>query len=173
MSIGFRIAFAFTALFCATTALHAQDSGLPQPEGEILLEVVGAISRTNAEGVARFDAAMLEALPQQTYRTATIWTEGVVEFSGPALRSVLEAVGADAGQVSAAAVNDYAVTLPASVIEDTVPIIATRMNNEPFSRRERGPLWIVFPYDADPKYNLDAIYAMSIWQLVRINVLKE
>ena len=40
-----------------------------------------------------FDLATLDSLPQLQFETSTLWTEGVIAFSGPSLRSVLNAAG--------------------------------------------------------------------------------
>lgn len=143
---------------------------LAKPAGEVLLEVGGAIENTNRPGRAAFDDAMLLALPQVSFRTSTIWTKGEKTFSGPALSSVLDAVGAGPGKISAGAANDYRVTLSRDLIEPQVPIIANRIDGKPFSLRERGPLWVIFPYDRAVRYRTETIYEMSIWQLTTLTV---
>jgi len=36
--------------------------------------------------------------------------------------------------------------------------------------REKGPLWIIYPFDATNAYRTESHYARSIWQLERIDV---
>ena len=38
------------------------------------------------------------------------------------------------------------------------------------SVREKGPLWIVYPYDSNIAFQTETIYARSIWQLDRISI---
>ncbi len=38
------------------------------------------------------------------------------------------------------------------------------------SVREKGPLWIVYPYSSSPEFQNEVIYSRSIWQLNRITV---
>ena len=38
------------------------------------------------------------------------------------------------------------------------------------SVREKGPLWVIYPFDSDPEYQTEVIYSRSIWQLDRIVV---
>jgi hypothetical protein len=38
--------------------------------------------------------------------------------------------------------------------------------------RDKGPLWIVFPFDSATEFQRESIYARSIWQLNRIAVVK-
>ena len=115
----------------------------------------------------------LSALPQVSFTTSTIWTTESVTFSGPSLASVLEAVGAQDGALSMVAVNDYKVEMPRSLVEEEVPVVANRLNGEPFSIRDKGPLWVVFPYDADARFQTEEIYSFSIWQLTQIQVVPD
>lgn len=115
----------------------------------------------------------LSALPQVSFTTSTIWTTEPVTFSGPSLASVLEAVGAQDGALSMVAVNDYKVEMPRSLVEEEVPVVANRINGEPFSIRDKGPLWVVFPYDADARFQTEEIYSFSIWQLTQIQVVPD
>jgi hypothetical protein len=36
------------------------------------------------------------------------------------------------------------------------------------SLREKGPLWVIYPYDSDPAYRTEETYSRSIWQLNRL-----
>ena len=71
--------------------------------------------------------------------------------------------------------NSAALTVGApdlAELEDDVPIIAYEMNGKPMSRREKGPLWIVYPYDSAAKYRTELAHARSVWQLDRLDVLE-
>ena len=150
----------------------AQASGLDAPSGDVVLAVNGAIEHTNGDGVARFDMAMLEALGATEFDTTTIWTEGKHNFMGVSLDVVLATVGASGDTLKATAVNDYAVEIPASDAKDGGPIIAYRMDGKAMSVRDKGPLWIVYPYDSNRNYRSEVIYSRSIWQLVSIDVIE-
>ena len=116
-----------------------------------------------------FDLATLDSLPQQQFETSTLWTEGVIAFSGPSLRSVLNAAGvAPEASFEATALNEYSITFTADDLEENVPIVATRRDGKTFGPRQLGPLWIVYPFDSDVTYRSDLVYARSLWQLTRI-----
>lgn len=116
-----------------------------------------------------FDLAALDGLPQQNFETSTLWTEGVIAFSGPSLRSVLDAAGVSPeASIEATALNDYSITFKADDLEEDVPIVATRRDGKTFGPRQLGPLWIVYPFDSDATYRSDLVYARSLWQLTRI-----
>lgn len=139
------------------TASLAQD----QP----LLTIVGMdrdISFTRAE---------LENLGSQTIVTTTIWTDGEQEFTGLPLVALVEELGITEGSLRAYAINDYAVDIPLSDAVEDGPLIAHTQNGRPMGIRNNGPLWIVYPYDSNPDYQSEVIYARSIWQLNRIEIL--
>ncbi|AMY68351.1 hypothetical protein AKL17_1094 [Frigidibacter mobilis] len=117
--------------------------------------------------------ADLEALPQHSFVTTTIWTAEALTFSGPSLQAVLAAAGIVTGKVELIAINDYRVVINVTELGAEAPILATRLNGQPFSRRQKGPLWLVYPYDSDPAFQNEIVYARSIWQIVRIQSMPE
>ena len=113
----------------------------------------------------------LMALEQQSFVTSTLWTTREQEFSGPALRDVLKAAGAtEPFWIEMVAANDYAVTIGPDMIDRTYPIVTTRIDGAPFTIREKGPLWLLYPFDKKPEYKRETHYSASIWQLTHINV---
>ncbi|MGP3697211.1 molybdopterin-dependent oxidoreductase [Rhodobacter sp. NSM] len=167
----------FLRLSCAALFLSvgvgsmAASTELPPPSEAPLLTVDGEIAVTSDGTRAVFDLPMLRSLPQQKFSTSTVWTEGVHEFAGVPLRALLDSLGvAEDASVSATAINDYAVEIPAEAIEDDAPIIAYEIDGAAFSRREKGPLWIVFPFDLSERYRTEVKYGQSIWQLDRLTV---
>lgn len=163
---GILQAVAFGCLMCG----GAFAGTLPTPQSNVLLTIAGEIANTNAEGRAEFDMALLQTLPAVTIRTNTIWTEGVQEFRGVQLSDLLEVVGAQGDMIYATAVNDYAIEIPVSDGVDGGPIIAYQQNGQQMSVRTQGPLWLVYPYDANAAYQSEVIYSRSIWQLVRMDI---
>jgi len=154
-------------ILAALLAFGAAKNALAE---ETVLKVSGDV---DSDAPISFSDADLAALPTITFETGTIWSEGIKTFSGPSLGSVLEAAGAGPGELQLVAANDYKVSLPKNVIEDQYPIIANRINGKPFGIRDKGPLWVVFPYDSKPAFQSELIYAYSIWQLTEIEILKE
>lgn len=149
------------------SAIAAAVLALPTLAGETVLTVTGA---SNPDKQLAFTMEELEALPQVTFDTTTVWTDGVQHFSGPALKTVLDQAGFEGETIKARALNDYVIDIPVSSLKDTAPIIATRIQGAPFPRREKGPLWIVYPFDSAPEFQTEMVYGRSIWQLNRIEV---
>ena len=119
-----------------------------------------------------FTRGDLEALGTETFTTSTIWTDGPQTFTGMLLAALTAAIGVNDGSLRASAINDYSVLIPVSDGVAGGPIIAFLRNGEPMSVRERGPLWLVYPFDSSPKYQTEVIYSRSIWQLDRIAVVE-
>lgn len=143
---------------------------LDAPSGEVVLTVTGDIAVRNADGAAVFDRAMLEAIEPVEFTTKTMWTEGPQVFTGVLLADLLALLGVTEGTLRATAINDYAVDIPVSDAVEGGPIVAYLLNGQPMSIRDKGPLWIVYPYDARREYRSEVIYSRSIWQLDRLEV---
>ena len=155
---------------CMPLAVTARASAFARPQGVVLLVVDGAIQRHNAGASAHFDRAMLDDLPQTSFTTTTIWTEGDIAFSGPSLRTVLDLLAAGPGRITVKAANDYSVTLAPETVNRDFPILAIRKNGQPFSLREAGPIWLVYPFDSADAYSTDLIYSQSVWQLTHLTI---
>ncbi|MBB4020315.1 MULTISPECIES: molybdopterin-dependent oxidoreductase [Actibacterium] len=117
-----------------------------------------------------FNLEDLQALPASSFQTTTIWTEGAQTFRGVSLKALLESLDVTEGVIHATAINDYSVTIPMTDATADGPIIAYAANDAPMSRRGKGPLWIVYPYDSDLKFQTETIYSRSIWQLDRLTI---
>ncbi|WP_282154331.1 molybdopterin-dependent oxidoreductase [Ruegeria atlantica] len=135
---------------------------------EMTLEITttGSNAATN-----EFSLQDLDAMDQVTFSTSTIWTDDEVTFSGVPLKALLTELNTDGTSIEMVALNDYKVTMPLAELENDAPIIATRMDGETMSVRDKGPYWVVFPYDQDPKYRTETIYTFSIWQLKHLKVV--
>ena len=138
------------------------------PTTEILLTITGAIDA--AVQPLTFDRAALMALPVTTIETSTIWTDGTHSFTGVSLADLLDEIGVTEGTLLATAANNYTVEIPVSDAVQGGPIVAYLMDNAEMPLRDKGPLWIVYPFDSSADYRSELIYTRSIWQLDRIEV---
>ncbi|MBA4350504.1 MAG: oxidoreductase [Rhodobacter sp.] len=160
------IAFAATALMAGAATADT----LPQPQGPVILTVSGEISTTNSPNGAEFDLAMLDALGTEEFETTTIWTDGLQQFRGVSLHRLIETLQAEGAVIAASALNDYMVEIPLTDAVEGGPILAFEQNGEALSVRDKGPLWVVYPYDATASYQTEVIYARSIWQVKRMEI---
>lgn len=164
------LSYFFAALLAVLAAGNATAGALTTPEGNIVLVVEGNIATTNRGEIAEFDMDMLRSLDRTAFETETIWTEGRQQFAGVELGTLLAHIGAKGLSISAYASNEYLIDIPAEDFESGSALIAYERNGEPMSVREKGPLWIVYPYDNAARFRSEVYYARSIWQLDRIEV---
>lgn len=143
---------------------------LPAPTQAVILAINGSISMRNQGDIAAFDAAMLDALPTHSFRTSTPWFPQPVTFSGPRLHDVLAAVGAKGSTLRMVALNDYAVEVPFDDASRFGPLLARRIDGKVIGVREKGPLFLIYPFDDRPQTRNEVYYSRSIWQLARISV---
>jgi hypothetical protein len=143
---------------------------LDKPTGPVILTVKGKLATPNVGETAQFDLAMLEKLAGRTGTMKTPWTEGETQFSGPLVRSVLTAAGAKGNVLLVRAINDYFATVPAedAIKHDT--ILATRANGKLMSVRDKGPLFLIYPFDLEPALYNEAYFSRSVWQIKEIEV---
>jgi hypothetical protein len=144
---------------------------LSAPSGEVILTITGSIEHPNGgAGVAAFDRAMLEKLGLSALKTWTPWTVGEPTFEGVLAKSIMDAVGAQGTSVRATALNDYEVTIPLSDFSNYRVLMAMYQDGQELTKREKGPLWIVYPWTDHPELDDRPTRQKSIWQLVRLHV---
>jgi hypothetical protein len=159
------------ALVCAALVLAgsmALADDFAAPKGDVLLTASGMITATNKDAVLALDQDQLAALPQHSFSTSTTWTEGTPTFQGVLLKDYIAAVGATGTTITLTALNDYKITMPLADVKDDGPMLAYLMDGKTMSLRDKGPIWLVYPYDANADYRTEVAYARSIWQLDRI-----
>jgi len=154
-------------------AVTAVSLAIPAFAGDTILTVSGAVAPPANEEVWTFDMAELMALPAQNFETETIWTEGVQEFEGVSLLALLEHVGSTGSAIRAVALNDYAVSIPVADAVEGGPMVAYVRNGDEMSVRDKGPLWIIYPFDDNETYKSEEYYSRSIWQLDRIEIVAD
>ncbi|WFE76286.1 hypothetical protein [Roseinatronobacter sp. S2] len=167
--LGFtRYLLPFFLLF-STSPVASQ--ALDQPQGTVILEISGQVAVTNTEGAAQFDLEMLEALDQLVIDVETPWHEGPQQFSGPRLVDLMAAVGAVGSELRFVAINDYAANMPWDDIQAHDVILASRQNGDTMSVRDKGPLFVIYPFNENPELRNEVYYGRSVWQVKAIQVL--
>ncbi len=143
---------------------------LDKPIGPAVLRISGVVTQPNMQQQAVFDMAMLQALPQHSFTTQTPWYAEPVKFTGPLLRDVLAAAGAKGEGITAIALNDYRTEIPFSDALKYDLIVATLMNDQPMPVREKGPLFLVYPFDSNAELQAATFYNRSAWQLRALQI---
>ena len=156
-------------LLCATVALSlsAAQAQAPADTSRPVLTVTTKAAATPLQ----LDMASLNKLPQHSFRTNTPWTREPHTYSGPLLRDVLALAGAQGGTiVKAVALNDYQISIP---VEDAMRhelIVASQIDGQAIPVRERGPLFVIYPFDSSAELRSTRYYERSIWQLKAMRV---
>jgi len=151
-------------------AWPAWSPALAASPGPTVLSVEGAIRRANGERAAHFDMALLEQMAQHRIKTPTPWHSGEPEFSGPLLRDVLAAAGAEGPTLRMWALNDYRVDIPTEDAQRLDVIVARLVDQRPIAVRDKGPLFVMYPFDRHPELRNSLYLSRCIWQLRRIEV---
>ncbi|WP_237152597.1 molybdopterin-dependent oxidoreductase [Oryzibacter oryziterrae] len=160
-----RLALTMMAVALASPAL-----ALDPPKGPVILTISGSITETNNGDKAEFDLAMLNEIEQRTTHTKTPWTEGETEFSGPVLKALLDKVGAKGSALTVTALNDFATEIPTSDFTSYPVILASTMNGMPMSVRDKGPLFVIYPFSEYPDIYNEQYFNRSAWQVATIEV---
>jgi hypothetical protein len=158
-----------TSMLCGTLLITPAQA-LDAPKERPVLTISGKIAVTNAGDKARFDMKMIEALPQHSFTTTTPWFDKPVKFTGPLMSDVLAAVKASGTTIKAIAINDYKIAIPATDATKYPLIMARLIDDKEIPVREKGPLFVVYPFDSSAELRTSTFYERSIWQLKALEI---
>ncbi|MGO4571010.1 molybdopterin-dependent oxidoreductase [Microvirga sp. 2TAF3] len=161
---------AFVVLFGLVSASVAHADPLPVPTEKPILTISGKISTTNKDGEAQFDRPMLEALGLVTVETTTPWYTGPVKFEGVLLDKLMKLVGASGERVGVVALNDYSSEIPMEDFAKYNVILALKRNGEYMPVKDKGPLFVIYPFDSNPTLKSQTFYGRAVWQVAKIVV---
>ncbi|NBS75934.1 MAG: hypothetical protein EBT28_00420, partial [Betaproteobacteria bacterium] len=68
-------------------------------------------------------------------------------------------------QIVAVALDDYKAKIPASDATNFDVILAHSINGKQMDAKNKGPLFIVYPYDSKKELQTVLYYQRSVWQL--------
>ena len=151
-------------------AKPADETTLPMPKGKVILSISGKISMTNVGNTARFDRQMLENLGMTSFTTTTPWYNAPVTFEGVRLDRLMKVVGASGELLRARALDDYTTEIPITDFEHYETILAMKRDGNYMPVTDKGPLFIVYPFDSNPDLKHQRFYARSAWQVARMIV---
>lgn len=157
--------------FLAGSSALALGLARPSAAGTPILTVRGAIDGADASGNRRFDLEALQAMPQTAFKTATPWNKQPVTYSGVAVGTFLSALKAKGTRVRLIALNDYAVVADIEDLTSNGAILAIAKDGAALPISDKGPIFVVFPFDRDSKLRSDSFYLYAVWQLCQIDVL--
>jgi hypothetical protein len=120
--------------------------------------------------LASYDMAFLKSLPQHSFVSQTPWFKKPVTFTGPLLRDVLSETKVKGSVVYAVAIDEYRAQIPFTDCVQYDMILAHQIDGETLTPKNKGPLFVVYPYDSKPELQSVRFYERSIWQLKSLRV---
>lgn len=154
----------------ATALLPLSAAPLPAPQDEVLLKITGNIDHPNVNNELHLDRQQMMSIATRVIETSTPWTDGVSRFEGPLFRSVLEVAGVQSDYVRVRALNNYAVEIPLSDLQQYDVILAIQQDGAPLGVRELGPIFVLYPFDEDPALFTQTVRHRSVWHVVSVEV---
>ncbi len=149
---------------------RARADQLTAPTRKVILSISGKIGVTNGDGVAQFDMEMLEGLGVTGFTTTTPWYDKEVKFEGVSLVQLMGVVGATGENLSVRALNDYTTEIPIADFARYHTILAMKRDGNYMPVKDKGPLFVVYPYDSDPELKHQRFYSRSAWQVAHMTV---
>lgn len=153
---------------CAVLAFAgvASAQNAPVDAKKPILTVTGNIAGSEVQ----FDREALEAIGLVTVETKTPWYDHVAKFEGVPLDKLMEKVGAKGDRVVAVALNDYSSEIPIEDFAKYKTILAIKRDGQYMPVRDKGPLFVIYPYDSQPELKSHKFYSRSVWQVARLVV---
>ncbi|WVT78098.1 molybdopterin-dependent oxidoreductase (plasmid) [Sinorhizobium chiapasense] len=142
-------------------------SGQGVAEDNVILTINGKITGGTPVNFSRAD---LEAIGSATIATTTPWHDGVITFEGVPLSKLMEKVGASGKIAFVVALNDYATEIPLSDFSDYDVILAIKQNGNYMEVADKGPLFVIYPYDDKPELKSETYFSRSAWQVRTITI---
>ena len=165
-----RTSLAVLMLMALPATQAAQAAPLAAPADKPILTISGDISEKNSGDTAQFDRAMLEKIGMVKVVTTTPWYQGPMTFEGVPMDKLMAEVGAKGQRVVAYALNDYTTEIPMEDFAKHHAILALKRNGEYMPVRDKGPLFVIYPYDSEPELQSQIFYSRSAWQVARLVV---
>lgn len=135
-------------------------------EGTILTVSGKVTDRTAVD----FTLSDLEALGTARVVTTTPWHDGEVIFEGVPMSELMAAVGAHGTSAFVVALNNYSTEIPLSDFTEFAVILAYRKDGREMAIADKGPLFVVYPYDDVAKLKSELYYTRSPWQVRSIEI---
>ena len=139
---------------------------IPADAGDTILAVTGKVTG----GEINLTLEEIEAMGSASIVTTTPWHEGRTTFEGVPMVKFLEAVGAHGTSAYVQALNDFSIDIPLSDLTRFGAIMAVKTDGSYMEIADKGPLFIVFPYDEVDEVRNALFYARSVWQIHSIEI---
>lgn len=122
-----------------------------------------------------FTLSDLQALPQGEIITAHPWVSRPHHYQGVDLNRLVARLFGHRRVITLymEALNGFSVAVDWPQVSPLAPILAWQDNGKAMSRRNKGPLWLMLPFDRVPKVQQADLLHFMAWQLRNIKVHSE
>ncbi|MFC7420811.1 molybdopterin-dependent oxidoreductase [Iodobacter arcticus] len=141
-------------IFFGSTAIAKTD--------EIILTVSG---KAGLAPVIKLNDVSFAKIPHISMTVMTPWYPTPQKFEGPLLRDVLKLAGINDGNIKLIALNDYAISIPVSDALQYDVILARKLNGKIMSVRDKGPLFLIYPFHQHKELISTQYFRRCSWQL--------
>ncbi|KFD79980.1 oxidoreductase molybdopterin binding domain protein [Vibrio paracholerae] len=113
-------------------------------------------------------------LPEVSFTTELPWIHGARRFTGFKVSDLLEYLQQDqVNSVTFMALNNYAANISIADIQQYEPIVAYYMDGNEMKIRHKGPFWLVYNLNKNPKLKNSVYYTHMVWQISQILIHKK
>lgn len=142
----------------------------------VILSVYGDI-RINDRHYDQMDFTLseLQAFTQSNITTAHPWSTEPQSYLGVDMNALFGSLFSNRRVLSLQleALNDFSVAVDWSQVAPFSPILAWQENGKIMTRRNKGPLWLMLPFDRASKVQQANFLHLMAWQLRAIRVYSE
>ncbi len=158
-----KTVWVFAALFTAQIFVSSQSASA----SDVVLTIDGKIA-----GQASVDLTMTDimAYGRQTVMTRTPWHDTVTTFEGVPIADLIDRLGATGETLSVMALNNYYSEIPVADLRKYGVILAYKQDGAYMPVSDKGPLFVVYPFDAHAELHDEVFFARSAWQVRSITV---
>lgn len=157
-------------IFATAFALATLIQPLPasaQQKTPVILSVVD-----DTKGGQRVDLTLddLQRLGGAVIRTTTPWHDGEQVFEGVPLARLLAHLGTQGNRLTLTALNSYMTEIPVADATQYPVMLAYKRNGQTMPVTDKGPLFVIYPYDADKTLKTETYFSRSAWQVRQIAI---
>ena len=157
---------------CIRLAVCAAAVGLlafaaPAEAEDTILTITGNLADGKEINLTLSD---IEALGSARIVTTTPWHDGKVTFEGVPMSRLMESVEAHGTTAYVLALNNYSTEIPLSDFDQFGAIMAYKMDGAYMEVADKGPLFIIYPYDDVAELKSEVYYSRSAWQVRSIEI---
>lgn len=116
-----------------------------------------------------FSREELESLPQESFTTSTPWTNNIHTYQGPRLSLITDNFLQPFKSIKVYGINGYAYDIKEKELKKYPFILAMKQDGKRMALRNKGPLWVLLPFNQYPKVDSkDEMLNKFVWQVNRI-----